>query len=279
MTTLLVAGCGYVGTELARRAILRGWTVSALSRTPRELSGLKWIKADLGEPSTLQNLGDFDHVVYAASAGASTEQAYARAYVDGPRNLIQALRERAGKFLFVSSTSVFAQDDGSLVDETSPVSREHFQGRLLLQGEGVVSTAGRENLIVRFSGIYGPGRTRLVDMVRNKTARIVPGVKEWTNRVHRDDCAEIIIHLLQKKNASGVWIGSDCEPVDRNTLFEGLARMMGVQLDRELEGAASPTERNKRCDNRRLLGSGYRFIYPTWREGYAAMLASMAGPS
>jgi nucleoside-diphosphate-sugar epimerase len=271
VTKLLVAGCGYVGTELARRAILRGWDVTALSRTPREMPGLRWIKADLCKPETLQDLESCDYVVYCASAGASTEEAYTKAYVTGPKNLLKALGGQSCRFLFVSSTSVYAQDDGSLVDEKSPVSREQFQGRLLLEGEEIVAASGKQPIILRFSGIYGPGRTRLIDMVRSQAARIVPGVRDWTNRIHRDDCAEIIIHLLQKKNAEGIWIGTDREPVDRNTVFKGLAAMLAVEL-REA-GTSESGERNKRCSSGKLLASGYHFVYPTWREGYGAMLS------
>ena len=278
MARILIAGCGDVGGELARQLAGAGHRVFGLRRNAAALPPeVEPVAADLADPATLGRLpADVEALVYTAAAGGFGDDAYRRAYVDGVRNVLAALAGHPlRRVLFASSTGVYAQDDGGWVDEDSPTEPAGFSGRRLLEGEGLVAACGVPAVRVRFGGIYGPGRTRLIDQVR-AGATCSESPVAWTNRIHRDDCAGVLAHLLALDAPAPVYVAVDCEPAPRCEVLDWLADAVGAPRPKRVPGA-EPRARggNKRCSNRRLLDSGYRFRYPGFRDGYAAMLAAL----
>ena len=278
---VLVAGCGDVGTALAIELTKAGDTVFGLRRHAARLPApIVPVSADLADPATLENLPEVDAVVYTAAADQSTDDAYRRAYVDGVRHLLVSpalTRHRAERFLFVSSTAVYAQDDGGWVDETSPTEPTNFRGKRLIEGEKLVSDSGVTPVVLRLAGIYGPGRTRLIDKVRSGRATLSAGPPRYANRIHRDDCAGALAHLLRLENPAPLYLGVDDTPVAMNEVYAWLATALGApgpstESTPSME-AFSFEGTNKRCSNARLRASGYRFRYPTYREGYGALIA------
>lgn len=279
MDRVLIAGCGYVGTALALELAARGDEVFGLRRRPDALPApIRPVEADLARPASLERLPPaLDAVVYAAAADAATEPAYRAAYVEGPRNLLDALA-RAGqaprRLVYVSSTAVYAQGDGQWVDEASPTEPAHFTGARVLEGERVVSGGRFPTVVLRAGGIYGPSRMSLVEAVRGgRAAR--SGAPEYTNRIHRDDCAGALAHLLALPAPEPVYVGVDLEPAPRDEVLCFLAAGLGLPPP-PIGAAAADGHRprgSKRCSSARLQRSGYAFRYPTYREGYAAALA------
>ena len=105
---------------------------------------------------------------------------------------------------------------------------------------------------------------------------IRPGPPHYTNRIHRDDCAGVLRHLMQLEAPEPVYLGVDCEPADEAAVLRWLAGALGAAEPRiAAAGERHGRERraSKRCRNDRLLASGYRFLHPTFREGYRAILA------
>lgn len=180
------------------------------------------------------------------------------------------------RLVYVSSTAVYAQDDGSWVDETSPTTPSHFSGQRLREGEDLALAAGVSAAVLRLAGIYGPGRSRLIDEVRSGAAVVGDGPPMWTNRIHRDDCAGAIAHLLALPAPAPIWLGVDHEPADRGLVLDWLADRLGVPRPRRVPGATRGRGGNKRCDGGRLRAAGYVFRYPTFRDGYTAMLTTPA---
>lgn len=282
---MLIAGCGYVGSALAHELAGEGRTVWGLRRSPEGLpEGVLPVAADLSRPHTLDGLPRaVDAVVYCASADTSSEEAYRTAYVEGPRNLLDALGRRGAaprRLLFVSSTAVYGQEGGSWVDEDSPTRPTDFRGRVLLEAEALVGAWEATGIVVRFGGIYGPGRTRLVERVRSGEARCARGEPRYSNRIHRDDCAGVLRHLLDRPDPRGLYLGVDREPAERCEVLRWLARRLGVPDPPVVEGEREGRRRsNKRCSSDRLVAEGYRFRHPTYREGYGDLLAEEgAGP-
>jgi nucleoside-diphosphate-sugar epimerase len=280
---ILIAGCGYVGCVLARMLANDGHAVWGLRRASAPLpEGVKSIVADLTNPGALASLPpNLDAVVYAATAGGFDEARYRAAYVDGPRTLVAALetqRQRPRRAFFISSTGVYAQDSGEWIDETSPTTPAHFSGTTLIEGERTVFGGPFPATVVRFAGIYGPGRTRLIDSIRAGAA--LPPSPSYVNHVHRDDCAGILRHLLFMDKPEDLYLGVDCEPVERGELMRWLADQLGVPAPGVADADEPPSVRaqrsNKRCSNARLLATGYTFRYPTYREGYKALVRSAA---
>lgn len=280
MARVLIAGCGDVGTALGLRLHEDGHEVFGLRRRAERLpAGIRGLSADLAKPSDLDGLpGGIEVVYYTAAAGGRGDDAYRAAYVDGVRHLLDALRSHAHPvrlFCFVSSTGVYHQDGGEWVDEASPTEPTRFTGRRLLEGEALVLAATPPGVVVRLAGIYGPGRERLVRQVLDG-APCQAEPPSYTNRIHRDDCAGVLRHLLSVENPAPLYIGVDDAPVAQCEVFTWLAERLGVPPPAHRRSTGEGfVGMNKRCRNQRLRASGYRFRYPTYREGYAAVIEGM----
>ncbi len=272
----LVAGAGYVGTALAERLLTAGYAVTVLRR--RDVpppAGARRFRADLTVPAALDELPGADLVFYLASADARSEAAYHAAYVSGVSRLVERLARQASaprRLLYVSSTAVYGQRRGEWVDETSPTEPLDFGGRTLLEGEAAAGTAPFPCTVLRLGGIYGPGRVSLIERVRSGAAR---STARFTNRIHRDDAAAALVHLAALPDAAARVVGVDCAPAPAAEVLAWLAERLGVPKpppaaeDARASGRAAT---NKRCSNALLLASGFRFRYPTYREGYGALL-------
>jgi nucleoside-diphosphate-sugar epimerase len=273
---VLIAGCGYVGTALGERLVAGGHHVWGLRRDPSALpSSFHKLAADLADRSTLDGLpSELDYVVYCASAGEASDAAYYRAYVSGLLNLLDALRGRAlRRVFFTSSTAVYGQSDGAWVDESSETKPVHFSGRRTLEAEDALRASGVPATVLRCAGIYGPGRTRLIDMVRQGTASMST---RFTNRIHRDDIAGTILFSMDREPSPSLLLLADDEPAPQRDVTMFLAAELGVPVPDA--GAAEPSARggDKRCANARLKSTGYTLLFPTYRDGYRAMLRASA---
>lgn len=274
MSKILIAGCGDVGSALGLALAEDGHQVYALRRNVGALPpSLDPIAADLTNASTLRSLPRVDYVYYTAAAGGRDEADYERAYVSGVRNLLGSLEKRnrfVQRLVFVSSTGVYGQDAGEWVDESSPTEPARFTGKKVLEGERLCLGGAYRATVVRFGGIYGPGRNRLVRQVRDG-ATCVEQPPRYINRIHRDDCAGVLRYLLQIGSPAPVYNGVDCEPASQCAVMDWLAERLNVAAPRRQANQGSGGQ-GKRCRNDLLLGSGYRFLYPTFREGYAQVL-------
>lgn len=269
-----------MGSALAGRLVADGSDVWGMRRSPGDLPrGVQPLAADLTRAATLSDLpAGIDSVVYAAGADASNEAAYRAIYLDGLGNLLRTLTdmgEKPRRVFFTSSTSVYGQRRGEWVDESSPTHPLGFSGEIMLSAERLLTGSPFPATVLRLSGIYGPGRNRLINRVRSGDVVYRPGPHHYTNRIHRDDAAGALRHLVRLESPEDLYLGTDCEPVDESEVFRWLADAMAVPAPRNLsEGEDVPPRRtgSKRCRNARLLASGYRFRYPTFREGYGAVL-------
>jgi nucleoside-diphosphate-sugar epimerase len=274
----LIVGCGDIGVALAKILLAEGCEVWGLRRDCTDLPDcIHGIAADVSRIDTLEPLRSlsFDFVLVTLTPGAFNDSAYQQVYVKGLRNLLAVLNpEKLQRLFYVSSTSVYHQCDGDWVDEDSLVRPSSFSGRRLLEAEALLTSSGLATTVIRFAGIYGPGRNRLIEQVSNGQ-----GCPEspplYTNRIHRDDCVGFLAHLLrlqwQGQALQTCYIGVDNEPVTMWELKQWLAQQLGIATGQLLQ--ESPTRRNsKRCRNRRMLASGYRLLYQGYRQGYGALL-------
>ncbi len=276
---VLIAGCGYVGTELGRELASLGHTVWGLRRSPGVLpAGIRPVAADLLRDDLAPLLPAVDRVVYAVAADGPREEAYEAAYVTGPRRLLSALLDRGEgveRVIFVSSTAVYGDAGGDWVDEATPCHPENFRGSTVLRGEETVLEGPFPGVVLRLGGIYGPGRTRLLDLVRDGRARCPGDGPIWSNRIHRDDCAGALVHLLGLPRPESTYLGVDDEPTPLCQVYRELAEMLGAPAP-PTDPGLSRDRSNKRCANGRLRDSGYRFRFPTFREGYRSMMEAGA---
>jgi nucleoside-diphosphate-sugar epimerase len=268
---ILVAGAGDVGSAFGSIRAARGDEVFGLRRdVSRVAEGIVPVGADLTRPETLRDLpGDLDALVFAAAADRTDEPAYRAVYVEGLRNVLAAVAP-VGRVLFVSSTAVYAQSAGEWVDEHSPTEPTRFSGTVMLEAESIARESAAVACALRLGGIYGPGRLRLVEQVRRGDAACTEGV--FTNRIHRDDAAAALSFALDLDAPPGILNVVDDDPAPRCEVLSWLADRMGAPPpSREDEPRARSD--NKRVANARLRALGWSPTYPSYRDGYAALLA------
>lgn len=272
--TVLIAGCGDLGTEAGLRFAAAGFSVLGWRRSAEKIPApLTGQAADLtGSLPAIP--ADTEVVVISTAARERSEAAYRSAYVDGTANVLDAL-DRDGvhprRILFVSSTAVYGDAGGGWLDEDSPTAPASVTGAVIREAEDLLHARRPDAIVLRLAGIYGPGRTRLIDQVRSGTAD--PGQGQLTNRIHRDDAASAIVHLTTAvADPAPLYLGVDNEPVEKREVLRFLAAELGTELRPE-EPSNSSRGGNRRLSNTRLLSTGFEFSYPTFREGYRAVLA------
>jgi nucleoside-diphosphate-sugar epimerase len=276
---ILLAGCGDIGqrTALKFAQLPSGHQCFGLKRNPQNLpASITPIAGNMTDVEQLTSIlnQQFDVVIVTLTPQSFTEQAYRDSYVAGAEALAAAIEETQSRpklVLWVSSTSVYGNNQGAWVDETTPTNPVSFSGQLLLQAEQTIGRLPCAYSIVRFSGIYGSGRTRMLDQIKAGKGRPAQP-EQWSNRIHSDDCAGVLAHLVELfdrgETLESIYLGTDKEPVTQHDMRRWMASQMQVQLTEEIVVQNAI----RRCSNRRLLESGYEFIYPGYREGYLALM-------
>lgn len=267
MSRLLILGCGDLGRRIAAGAAGQGWKVTGLRRHPPADDTLDWRAGDLSAAGGLAAVaGAWDAVVFCPSPGARTSAAYRAVYLDG---LARSLRHvEAARFVLVTSTAVYGEDAGEWVDEATPCRPGRFNGEILLQAESLL--AGRSGAVVaRPAGLYGPGRDGLIRRVISGEARARHDPPQWTNRIHIDDAAGFLAHLLDMAEPAGLYCLSDGHPAPRHEVLAWLAAALDAPAPGDDPEAAGS---GRRVDNARLLATGYRLRYPDYRSGYRSLL-------
>ena len=284
---VLLAGYGDIARRMAAPLTDAGCSVSGVRRSPpRTESGspVTQFQADLRDSQQLAELlvREFDAVVVSVTPDDFSDEGYKNSYVAVAESLARvmtAVEIPPGLVLWVSSTSVYGQGAEEWVDESSPACPSSFSGKRLLQAEqiilGLAQQLPLQATAVRFSGIYGSGRTRLLKRVRQ--GKIAPAEPvAWSNRIHSRDCAGVLCHLIamhrRGKPLETVYLATDCEPAPLHYVHSWLADRLEVKGVQSPEGETAPRA-NRRCCNRRLLEAGYQFAYPDFRAGYTAVLA------
>ena len=279
MATILIAGCGAIGLELAKQLANLGHQVTGLKRHPpnQTQANLQFFAADLTQADSLRNLNTHFEVVYfILSAGNRNESDYQEIYHTGLNNLIAhfAEAEQTPQWFFVSSTSVYAQDAGEWLDENSEAAPVNPTSQWIRQAEQRITALHPSNIVVRLAGIYGPGREYLLRMARSGVA-IQQHPPYYTNRIHAADCVGVLEFLLTQSLAGKAleqyYLASDDQPVPLWEVISWLAEQLGCAAP-EAKSVTAPYSMNKRCDNGKLKALGYQFRYPHFKVGYAELL-------
>ena len=271
---ILLAGCGDLGLRVAARLLAQGDEVWALRRRPppQDLPGLRWLGADLTAPHSLAGLpAGIARLVYLPAPDARDKAAYRALFVDGLRQLLQALDRRAlRQALLVSSSAVYGEHDGDWVDEDTPPAPLGFNGALLLEAEQWLAAQDVPSTVLRLAGLYGPGRLQPVERLRAGTQRVPRETPHWANRIHVDDAAAAVAHLLRLPAPQPLYLGVDDTPLPLDELYDFLAQLVDAPLP--AAGPAPAGVGSKRLRNGRLRASGWAPRWPDARDGYAALL-------
>ncbi|GAB4236933.1 MAG: SDR family oxidoreductase [Acidobacteriota bacterium] len=275
---ILISGCGFLGQALGIRFAAEGHRVWGLRRDPSTLPpGIEPLAGDLRglQRSDLPAAG-FDFVYYLLSSRREDRDGYLFAHHGGVVRMLQLLGELPAprRFFLASSTRVYGDRAGAWVSEETPTTPWDWTSEALLCGEEALLESSIPGTVVRFSGIYGPGRDRLLVQVARGEAAYDVSRAEYTNRIHVEDAAEALYLLAERtldEEIADLYLVTDNEPVDRGVLLEWLtARLAAPQPRWYRSGETAPA--GKRCSNLLIRKAGFHPTYPTWREGYGSML-------
>ena len=273
---VLIVGCGDLGVELARQLQKQGLMPIGLRRSLSLDSSFECIQADVTQPSSLSLVSNLnpDFLVYCVAASAQTDESYRQHYVEGLRHVLNALDGATNlkHVFFVSSTRMYGQTTEALLDESTAPQEMDFGGQRLLEAENLLKEAGQSwtHTALRLTGIYGPGRNRMLKLAANPSHW--PTQNSWTNRIHRDDAAAFIVHLIKILLSGGTaqdcYVVTDKNPVSQYEVLHWMTAQMGMEASSEVPEVVG----GKRMSNQRMLSTGFSLKYPDYKVGYLALL-------
>ncbi|WP_243633847.1 SDR family oxidoreductase [Motiliproteus coralliicola] len=282
MATVLLVGCGKIGTGLGLQLSRAGHRCFGLKRHLNQLpEAIQGIAADVTDPVSLEGLPQHHYLVFSLVPAAYSAEGYQQAYVEGLRNLLQALREQQlcpKRIFFVSSAAVYHQRDGSWVDESSPTEPTGFNGQAMLDAEQLLADSEFIGTSVRFSGIYGAGRERILNWVRQGVTAL-PEPCQYGNRIHQQDCIGVLRFLIEQDQAgqslAPIYLASDPNPAPYHEVLDWLRQRLAVEVAPQPEDFSQKLRSgSKRCSSKQLQALGYQFQYPDYRAGFEAMIAA-----
>ncbi len=283
-TTTLIVGCGYLGRRVGRLLSMRGERVFGTTRSAEradELArwGIEPVIADVLTPGSLAGLPEANRVLYCVGFDRSKGMPIRMVSVDGLRHALGHLIDRAGRLVFASSTGVYGQVDGEWVDEDSPTEPRTESGRATLDAEKVVRSygadCGLQAVILRFSGLYGPGRIMRRESLL-KGEPIAGDPDKFLNLIHIDDAASVAVAALDRGRSGGLYLASDDRPAPRRE-FYGLAAE-GLKAAPPRFSATGAEDSNKRVKNARMRAElGVILAYPDIRAGVPTAIDAEVG--
>ena len=269
---ILIVGPGYLGKNLADQLLSEGHEVHTLSRNDPRIKGSSHIPGDVRAPFELKF--NYDLIYYLVSPDGFSEEAYEGVYYHGLSNTLEAIEVSDTKpfFVFASSTSLFAENSGSSVNEDSKISlRPPIQS--LAKGESLLTSHSIPSCILRFAGIYGPGRDRLVVQVSKGMAKL-RRKESISNRIHLFDAVGILNFIANIPNPKPLYLVCDSEPSPYNEVLRWLHEHLKVEnpLSYEADGVVHKRASNKYCSNQLIRQEGYQFIFSSFKEGFLQII-------
>ncbi|MGC3999195.1 MAG: NAD-dependent epimerase/dehydratase family protein [Anaeromyxobacter sp.] len=268
---VLVAGCGWLGSEIARRLVSGGHRVIAVRRDPARAlpAGVEPLFLDLSSPGAAGRLPAVDRVVACQAAGSDGPEAYRAAYVEASRAVLEAAGRTGARVVYTGSTGVFGQRDGSDVDEETPPAPASGSAQVLVEAEALVR--GQGGVVVRLSGLYGPGRAGVLERVRSGRLALGPGDGAWMNFCHLADAAAAVLAALERGAPGAVYHASDAEPPRRREVVTWIAGQLGIPPPQGT-APAPPGPDRRILAGRSRQALGLTLAFPSFRDGLAPLL-------
>jgi nucleoside-diphosphate-sugar epimerase len=293
---LVIFGCGYIGAALADVAVAAGTNVAALTRNPRKAAalrakGIDAVVADLASTGWhAQIAGGADFVVNCVSSGGPEH--YRASYVGGMQSVLAWAAKGAapiGTFVYTSSTAVYPQGGGGLVEETADAPGSTPNGAIIRESEKLLQSAPcdavRRHFILRLAGIYGPGRHHLLDQLREGLSVLGGSGEHRLNLAHRDDIVAAILACLTASAGMGsdIFNVADSAPARRAEVVAWLAGKLGRPMP-DFDGSATARRGGAPMPDRIIANLklqrvlGWRPEYPDYRSGFRAIWGTTNPP-
>ncbi len=288
---LVIFGCGYVGSAVAQAAQAAGARVEALTRNPEKAAALraagvaKVVVADLASTDWHAEVaGGPDFVVNTVSSGGRDQ--YWQSYVVGMQSILSwagAGSQPVGTMVYTSSTSVYPQGEGAVVDEIADAPGATPNGTTIRQSEVLLEhapvSAIVRHFILRLAGIYGPRRHHLLDQMRDGAASLNGSGTHRLNLVHRDDIVSAILACFQAPASVGseIFNVADIAPALRAEVVAWLAQQLGRPVP-AFDGTVTARRGGSPMPDRIISSAkivrvlGWQPRYPDYQAGFGAIL-------
>jgi nucleoside-diphosphate-sugar epimerase len=283
MQKIVIAGCGYIGARVARIWKENGAEVTCLVRSPGhqaalESEGFTTRSCSLDDPADIPALDVAGCIVYyfVPPPGGGTADSRARHFCTAISGSAPPAR-----IIYMSATSVYSETGGATVTEESPVEPHSAMGKRRLDAEyaflGLGQAAGVPIIILRVSGIYGPGRLPLMQISQGQ-----PLLNEEesgpSNRIHADDLAAVCRAAADRGERGDIFNVSDGHPSSMTSYFNACADLLGYPRQQQVSLAEarrvmsplmlSYVTDSRIVDSSRMLGRlNIRLTYPTMLDG------------
>jgi nucleoside-diphosphate-sugar epimerase len=229
---VLIVGCGYVGSRVARR-LAASFDVTAIVRSSDsaatlERDGIRAVAVDL------------DRVRLGTHIPERLEQAATFYFAPPPQQgesdlrldrFLQLATVPPAAFVYMSTTGVYGDTKGALVDESTPVDPLTERARRRVSAEEMIRVWCTERrvrrVVLRVPGIYGPGRLPL-DRLHAHEPVIRPEEAGITNRIHVDDLVEACIVAASNPEARGVYNVTDGNSCTSTDFLDRVARLANL---------------------------------------------------
>ena len=272
---LLVIGCGKLGQKLGLLAKKTPLDLLGFKRKKITSTNIRIEQQDIFDKSFFDKvkIHSPDFILYSLSADEQSEKSYRRNYIEGLKQVIKSIKyiNNFQHLFFVSSTSVYGDNNDQFIDEFSETSPKNFRGTILLEAENLLNTVKFNSTVLRLSGIYGSGRNYMIKL--SQDAESWPKVDRWTNRINEDDAANFIIFLLnqclQGEIPEKLYLLTDKEPV---TLFRLLNWIrQNLNLKNKINITSDPIL-GKRLRSSIIPSLKFEYKYPTYKQGYKVLI-------
>lgn len=256
---VVIIGAGDLGLRLAQRRVKAGDRVWCMRRRVLPMpEQVQPAYGDLFDAHSYKTIpAEPDWLVYCVSPDTRSEASYRRWYLEGLAFAQHCLTPK--RTLFVSSTAVYAQNNGEWVDVDSVAESSAFNGLVLREAEQQCLQSA-SNRVLRLSGLCGPARSQL-----QRKSLLGEGIANvWSNRIHIADAASAASHLLSKPGERGIWLATDDQPALQLDVANWIRTQNGLP---ELPAFAEPPN-GRRLSNSQLKASGWQLQYPSFRDIY-----------
>ena len=278
MPKVLIIGCGDLGGKVASQLAQLKIETIGVRHSNIAISGVAIIQADVTQPATLNILNAVypEVLIYCVAANGQTDAQYKAHYVDGLRHVLATQVDNLSlKYVFfVSSTRVYGQKSEALLDESIIAIPNDFGGERLLEAENILKTLDCNTTVLRLSGIYGPGRLRMINLA--KSPNNWPMQNSWSNRIHLDDAAAFMVFLVTQVLAGKVlapyYIVTDEKPTTQYEVLQWIAAKLNV----EAQVTTPDIKGGKRLSNKTMLATGFKLQHPDFKAGYQSLLSEVS---
>lgn len=276
--TILIVGCGDLGGYIAQLAIAQHYSVIGVTRSGTALAPVHIVQADVTNQNSIAVIRDInpDFLIYCVAASGQLDSLYKAQYVDGLRHVLDTQQHNPNlkHVFFVSSTRMYGQSSNELLDESITPEPKDFGGYRLLEAENLLKAIHFPATVLRLTGIYGPGRLRMIRLA--KTPESWPENNTWTNRIHRDDAARFIMHLIKMKlnqqQLLPCYIVTDSQPTLQYDVIQWIAKQLNIHFDNR-----TLTETHgRKMSNQLMLSTGFELQYPHFKAGYLSLIEALA---